>query len=159
MKKLVCALAAIIAVMTFTGKTSAMGIFQSDVSYIPMPSINIGFTVTDNLGVMTTVVHGSIDGKDYISGYDGLILNVIPLKNITSIAFTATTHTPPALMEKLDNNPLKAIIHLNSNKSLTILVDGSLICFGKTPYGFVRIKLGMIDRIDSVKLIPAEKAH
>ncbi len=159
MKKIIRGLGACMVLMAFARTTNAMGIFQSDVGYIPMPLINISLTLTDNLGVMTTVEHGSIDGKDYITGYDGLILNVIPLKNIASISFTKTTNTPAALMEKLDNNPLKAVIQLRNNKTLTIIVDGSLICFGKTPYGYVRIKLAMIDRIDSIKRIGTAKDH
>ncbi len=141
----------------FTHRAHAMGIFQSDVGYIPMPSANISLTITDNLGVRTTVEHASIDGKDYIAGYEGLILNVIPLKNIRSISFTKTTDAPKVLMDKLDNNPLMAIVHLKDNTQLSLLVDGSLICYGKTPYGYVRIKLALIDRIEDLKLLGKEK--
>ncbi len=149
--------------LIFTSKTYAMGIFQSDINYIPMPLTNIGFTIIDNLGVRTTVEHGSIDGKDYISGYSGLILNVIPLKNITSISFTETSNAkaslPANLIDKLDNKPLMAIVHLKDNKVLNIIVDGSLICYGKTPYGYVRIKLTLIDSIEDIRLIKKEKIH
>ena len=150
--------ACVFTVMTFfTHRASAMGIFQSDVGYIPMPSSNVSLTITDNLGVRTTVEHASIDGKDYIAGYEGLILNVIPLKNIKSISFTKTTDAPKVLMDKLDNNPLIAIIHLKDNTQLFLLVDGSLLCYGKTPYGYVRIKLILIDRIEDFKLLGKEK--
>jgi hypothetical protein len=149
--------------LVFTNKTYAMGIFQSDIGYIPMPPTNISFTIIDNLGVRTTVEHGSIDGKDYISGYNGLILNVIPLKNITFVSFTETsnakTSLPADLIDKLDNKPLMAIVHLKDNKVLNIIVDGSLICYGKTPYGYVRIKLTLIDSIEDIRLLKKEKIH
>ncbi len=161
MKKLLYSMLVFAVMMLFAGKTSAMGIFQSDIGYIPMPSINISLTVTDNLGVRTAVEHGSIDGKDYISGYHGLILNVIPLKNITSISFTKTTNAqaslPASLLDKLDNNPFEATINLKDHKTLTLIVDGSLICYGKTPYGFIRIKLSLIDRIENIVLIKENK--
>ena len=151
-------IACVSAVMTFfTNNAGAMGIFQSDVGYIPMPQSNIGLTITDNLGVRTTVEHGSIDGKDYIAGYEGMILNVIPLKNIQSLSFTKTTDVPKALMDKLDNNPLMAVIHLKDKTVLSLSVDGSLICYGKTPYGYIRIKLASIDRIEGLKLLGKEK--
>ncbi len=157
MKKVLYGACVFMVMMFFTHRASAMGIFQSDVGYIPMPSANISLIITDNLGVRTTVEHASIDGKDYIAGYEGLILNVIPLKNIKSISFTKTTDAPKVLMDKLDNNPLIAIIHLKDNTQLSLLVDGSLLCYGKTPYGYVRIKLILIDRIEDFKLLGKEK--
>lgn len=163
MKRLLYSMLVFAVLVLCAGKTNAMGIFQSDIGYIPMPSINISFTIIDNLGVRTAVEHGSIDGKDYISGYHGLLLNVIPLKNITSISFTKTTGAqaslPATLLDKLDNNPFVATINLKDHKTLTLVVDGSLICYGKTPYGYVRIKLSMIDRIEEIGLIKENKTH
>ena len=157
MKRFIYIVSVITVIAFFTNSAGAMGIFQSDVGYIPMPQTNISLTITDNLGVRTAVEHGSIDGKDYIAGYEGLILNVIPLKNIQSISFTKTTDAPKTLMAKLDNNPLMAIIHLKDKAVLSLFVDGSLICYGKTPYGYVRIKLVSIDSIEDLKFLEKEK--
>jgi len=137
--------------------THAMGTIQGNIESIPIPKKDISFTIIDNIGTLTSVEHGSIDGKDYISGYNGLTLNVIPLDNIESIDFTKTTKAPASILEKLDNNPVVATVHLKNGGILTILMDGSLLCYGKTPYGYVRIKLSLIDRIQDIKLLKKQK--
>ncbi|MGC8578722.1 MAG: hypothetical protein ACP5JP_05395 [bacterium] len=137
--------------------THAMDILQGNAESIPMPQKNIGFTIIDNLGTLTPIEHGSIDGKDYVSGYNGLILNIIPLENIKSITFTNTTATPAPLLEKLDNAPILATLNLKDGKVLSIIVNGNLLCYGKTPYGYIRIKLSMIDKIEDIKLLKKEK--
>ncbi len=152
MKRLLTFVFLFVLTMLPASSIYAMGVFQGDMGYIPTPATNIGFTIIDTIGVRTYVEHGSIDGKAYISGYSGLILNVIPLDNIASVSFTKTTGAPAQLMDKLDNSPLLAVIHLKDNKVLNIIVDGSLLCYGRTPYGFIRVKLSSLEGIDDIKI-------
>ena len=159
MKKYCYLLAAYVFFALVPGSAYAMGILQGDTGYTPMPATNIGFTVTDNLGVRTTVEHGSIGGKDYIAGYRGLILNIVPLVNVASISFTGATNPPEPLLDKLNHTPLEAVIRLKDDTELVVLVDGSLRCYGKTPYGFTRIKLTLIDKIEGITLIKKHSAH
>lgn len=154
-KKALFLIVALASVALLVNRTHAMGILQGQADYIPTPETNIGFTIIDKLGVRTAVVHGSIDGRDYIAGYNGMILNVIPMINIASITFTnasiAALHLPAELLDKLDNNPLIANINLKDNKVVTLIVDGSLLCYGKTQYGYIRVKLLSLDVIEDIK--------
>lgn len=148
----------LILCLTLSSNTHSMGIFQNNTDSIPIPAKNIGFTIIDSLGTLTQVEHGSIDGRDYISGYTGLVLNIIPLENIKSISFTGPTNVPASLLEKLDNTPITAIVSLKDGKTLNLIVNGNLLCYGKTSYGYIRIKLSLIDKIEDIKLFKKEKA-
>ena len=131
----------------------SMGILGGKAERIPMPAKNLSFTVVDKLGVRTSVEHGSIDGKDYLSGYNGLILNIVPLSNITSIDFTNAAHTPSGIMLKVDKHPVTAIVHFKDDKTLSLTVSGLWMCYGMTPYGSIQVNLESIDAVDNVKLI------
>lgn len=152
-KSLFCALLALLLSLLAIRSTYAMGVLQGNADYIPTPATDIGFTIIDTLGIRTAVKHGSIDGKDYIAGYNGLILNVIPFNNIVSVSFTKTTAVPEQLGEKLGSSPLTAVIHLKDRTVLHLTVDGSLLCYGRTPYGYIRVKLLSLYGIEDIKIL------
>ncbi len=163
MKKILILMLALATITLFINRIYAMGILQGEADYIPMPKTNIGLTAIDQLGVRTTVEHGSVEGKDYISGYSGMILNVIPFINIKSINFTSTSidtaKLSPVILDKLDNNPLIAIIHLKDAGVITLTVNGSSMCYGKTPFGYVRVKLSSLDVIEGIKQLKKDASR
>ncbi|MCL4558410.1 MAG: hypothetical protein M1491_07245 [Deltaproteobacteria bacterium] len=156
MKRVFISVLVLSSTVLLAGGTYAMGLLQGEAGYIPMTKTNRSFTIIDQLGTSTAVEHGSIDGKDYLWGYSGMILNMIPFDNIVSISFTnesGTSHVPAELLNKLDNEPLSAAVRLKDGTVVNITVDGSLRCYGRTTYGYVRAKLSSLYAIEGVKQI------
>ncbi len=155
MKRL-CVSISVLSLVLLARAVCAMGLLQGQAGYIPKTTTNMGFTIMDQLGVTTAVEHGSIDGKNYVWGYNGMTLNMIPFDNIASISFTSlsdTSHVPAKLLNKLEGEPLNASVFLKNGSVVTLMVDGSLFCYGRTTYGYVRAKLSSLARIEDIRQI------
>ena len=96
---------------------------------VPEPAINYAATITDQSDVSTRVEKISFDGQTVVSGRLGSGRISIGFDKIASIHFV------------LRDKTLEAEVLLKDGEKLVVVVDKGVVCYGKLPYGELKIAM------------------
>jgi len=94
---------------------------------VPEPPMNYGATITDQSDVSTQVERFSFEGQTAISGRLGTGEVSIDLDKIASIHII------------LKDERLSAEVSLKDGEKIPLILEKGAVCYGKLPYGELRI--------------------
>jgi len=94
---------------------------------VPEPPMNYGATITDQSDVSTQVERFSFEGQTAISGRLGSGEVSIDLDKIASIHII------------LKDERLSAEVSLKDGEKIPLILEKGAVCYGKLPYGELRI--------------------
>ena len=123
----------LLVVCVFTLGMGGMG--SDQVVNIPEPDVNYKATLVDQADVSMELEKFSCAGLTFLSGTLGKAEISIDFEKIRSIFFL------------LDDQNLKAQIHLNDGRTETVIVDKKQPCYGASSYADVKIEMQHIKTI------------
>jgi len=115
--------------------TAMGGVGDSGPISAPVPPMNFAATITDRSDLATVVERFSIEGKTAVSGRLGSGRLSIAFEKIASIDFV------------LQGEKLRADVALKEGDKVSVVVDKGMACYGKLPYGDIRIAVEEIRAI------------